>query len=109
MPPVDLTIPIRVSRTVSPAGMTALAAVMQVAVLAAGRFPCRPRLGTQVARLVWPAPVTESGETPRPPGNAPSNPTQSFTAGQLSLAFGMAVLVLAVWLQLLHVSGALGR
>ncbi len=109
MPPEDLTLSLRASRPMSPVGVTALAAAMQVAILAAGRFPCRSRSAAQVARLVWTAPLAESADTPRPASDAPSNPTQRFTAGQLSLAFGMAVLTLTAWLQLLHVSGALGH
>ena len=92
----------RVER-VSAFGLATIIAAIHVAILASrvqGRHHFRPISGMnwEVPRLTQS--TTTSAEEP------PSNPRQSFAAGELALTIGMAVVALTLWLHVMRISGA---
>jgi hypothetical protein len=82
-------------------GLAAVAAALHVVILAARVAPRHPQapVGVLVARAMSPVPrAQELAPEPEPP----SNPHGRYCAGELALTSGMAVLVLAFWLLIMH-------
>lgn len=94
----------RQRETVSPVGLAALVAALHLAVLT-GRVSVRwagNRPGTlMIWRMTGDAPGTNTGKSDQ----SPSRPTQTYSAGQLDLAVGMAVITLARWLHIMRLTG----
>jgi hypothetical protein len=94
--------PNRVER-VSAFGVATIVAAIHVAILASrvhGRHHHRP-----ISGLSWEAPRL-SQTTAATAEEPPSNPRQSFSAGELALTIGMAVVALTLWLHVMRISGA---
>jgi len=92
----------------SPLGLTAIAAILHLAVFAGKvsprRMPNRPAM-----HLVWQQPAKCRIDSERTEDKVPSNPIHTYCAGHLALAHGMAVVSLAAWMQIMHISGARGQ
>jgi hypothetical protein len=86
-------------------GVAAMVALLHLAVLA-GRLRSQSAPGRPVAGLMWQLPRAEQVSTALRRERVPSNPLQSFSAGRLALAAGMAVLALANWLHITRVHGS---
>ncbi|GMU24678.1 MAG: hypothetical protein AMXMBFR13_47510 [Phycisphaerae bacterium] len=92
----------------SAVGLATVVAALHVAVLA-GRFSPRCSRNRPMTELVWQAPESVPGEPHHEDDHVPSNPTQSYSAGRLALTFGVALIVLAVQLQVMRIGAALAR
>ncbi|MGQ9648985.1 MAG: hypothetical protein ACUVXJ_02650 [Phycisphaerae bacterium] len=90
--------------TVSPVGLAALVAALHLAVLT-GRVSVRwagARPGTLVIwRMPQDAIRVVAGKSAQPS----SRPIQTYSAGQLALAVGMAIVTLACWLHIMRLTG----
>jgi len=93
---------------VSPFGLTALAAVLHVAVFT-GRLPVQAFPSRTTTHITWQEPISSSIGDVRNADKIPSNPIHTYCAGHLALILGMAVIALTAWLQIMRISGALGR
>ena len=94
----------RQRETVSPVGLAALVAALHLAVLTGRVSVCRAgtRPGTlMIWRMTGDALGTDTGKSDQ----SPSRPTQTYSAGQLDLAVGMAVITLARWLHIMRLTG----
>lgn len=90
--------------TVSPVGLAALVAALHLAVLT-GRVSVRWAGARPGALVIWRMPQdtirVAAGKSAQPP----SRPTQTYSAGQLALAVGMAIVTLACWLHIMRLTG----
>ncbi len=96
------------TNTISPIGLSALVAVLHLAVLA-GRLSRRVPPLSPVARLAWRSSPGGQAESVGQADARGSNPITSTWAGRLSLTAGMAVIGLAAWLHTMHTSGVVDR
>ena len=88
-------------------GLAAVAAAWHVAVFAR-RVPARSVVTGPATLLIWRVPAEAPGASSRAANRAPSKPVGTYCAGQLALTFGMAVITLARWLQIMRINGARG-
>lgn len=86
-------------------GVAAMVAVLHLAILAR-QLRAQSAPGRPVAGLMWQLPCAEQVSVAVQRERVPSNPLQSFSAGRLALAAGMAVLALANWLHITRVHGS---
>lgn len=88
-------------------GLGTLLTAMHVALLTRRLAPLPGGLELAIAAWRWePGPLVKAA--PRA-AQVRSNPISSFNVGHLPLASGMAVVVLAFWLHIMHISGVVGR
>lgn len=93
---------------VSPLGLAAFIAALHMAVLA-GRVSGRSSPHRALSRIHWQAPAEKSPDAPCDRDRIGSNPHHAYSAGRLSLTRGMAVVTLAVYLNVIRTNGAQGR
>jgi hypothetical protein len=94
--------------TVSPVGLAALVAALHLAVLT-GRVPVWSVVGRAGTLQIWRVPADASATTARETGRVASRPVKSYSAGQLSLSAGMAIVALARWLRVMRLTGTQGQ
>ena len=85
-----------------------MAAVIHIAAWAAV-VSVPKRLGVSDTYLLRPTNQERYPDTCRTTAKAPSNPIHTYCVGRMALASGMAVIVLAARLRIMHISGAHGR
>lgn len=87
--------------------LAALVAVLHLSVLA-GRLGNRRLVPGACNVLAWRAPATGPGDETAAASQSPSNPQHTYSAGQLALDTGIAVIALAAWLRVMRLNGARG-
>jgi hypothetical protein len=85
----------------------ALVTLLHMSVLA-GRVSGR-RLPEGQTVATWRMPPNGAAAARGETDKAPSHPVHAFSAGQLALNLGMAVITLAAWLHIVHRKGTLGQ
>jgi hypothetical protein len=58
--------------------------------------------------LIWRVPICGQNQAGGTAAKVPSNPIHTYCVGHLALTMGMAVIVLAAWLLIMRINGALG-
>lgn len=85
-------------------GLAALVAALHLAVLT-GRVSARWAGARPGVLVIWRMPQDTLRVAADKSDQPPSRPTQSYSAGQLALAVGMAVVTLARWLHIMRLTG----
>ena len=83
-------------------------AALHVAVLA-GRVSGRSSPHRAFRQIRWQVPAEKSPDAPCNRDRIGSNPHCAYSVGRLALTRGMAVIALAVYLNVIRTNGALGR
>jgi hypothetical protein len=90
--------------TVSPVGLAAVVAALHLALLT-GRVPAFSPARRQGTLMIWRTTADVRAAAGGESEAAASRPVQTYAAGQLSLAAGMAVVTLARWLRIMRLTG----